>query len=95
MELSVEQIDETRESFGMYRYRILDRDQEVAVFSHNYRGECELVRTTDGYEEDPPFGMSSDFLTGGGPEPLGFTKKAKKYLETLLQDHGSAQQTDQ
>ena len=49
-----------------------------AIFLHNYRGECELIRTSDGHEESPPFGMSSEFITGGGPQPLGLTEKARQ-----------------
>ncbi len=84
MKLRVEQISEAREPFGSYRYRILDGDEEVAVFTHNYRGECEWLRTSGGHEEDPPFGMITDFLTGGGPEPLGLTEAARRHVEALL-----------
>lgn len=84
MKFSVEQIQEPRESFGPYRYRILKGDVEFAIISHNYRGECEGVRIlSTGREEDLPFGMSSEFLTGGGPYPLDLSSAAKKYLEGL------------
>lgn len=84
MTYSIEQIEETREPFGPYRYRILLNGEEVAVFMHNYRGECEWISTADGREEDPPFGKCSDFLTGGGPLPTRLTKKAAEYLDSLL-----------
>jgi hypothetical protein len=81
---SIERIAEPRESFGPYRYLVYLDGSEFALFWHNYRGECEGVRhVASGREEDPPFGMSSEFLTGGGPEPLGLTRAAQKYLDTL------------
>ncbi|MBN1425491.1 hypothetical protein JXA88_13135 [Candidatus Fermentibacteria bacterium] len=84
MDYSVEQIREPREPFSPYRYMILLDGEEVAIFWHNYRGECEGIRTSSGHEEDPPFGMCSEFLTGGGPHPLGLSKKAQAYLDSLL-----------
>lgn len=84
MNYTVEHIKEVRESFGPYKYRILRNGEEVAVFLHNYRGECEWIKTTDGHEESPPFGPCSDFLTGGGPLPTGLTKKAEEYLDSML-----------
>lgn len=81
---SIEHISEVRESFGPYRYRIYVNGIEFALFWHNHRGECEGVRhVASGREEDPPFGMCSDFLSGGGTEPLGLTKAAQEYLDTL------------
>ena len=66
------------------RYRIYVDGNEFAVFWHNYRGECEGVRhIATGREEEPPFGLCSDFLTGGGAAPLGLTRAAQKYLESL------------
>ena len=91
MNYSVEQIKEARESFGPYRYRISLDGEEVAVFWHNYRGECEGIRTSDGHEEDPPFGMCSEFLTGGGPLPSGLTRKAMTYLDSVLDRESGAQ----
>ncbi len=86
MSYSVERIAEPREPFGPYRYRILLDGREVAVFTHDFRGECESIRTADGYEEDPPFGMSSEFLSGG-PRGPGLTSGAAEYLEGLLHGH--------
>ncbi|MAS96832.1 MAG: hypothetical protein CMO55_26880 [Verrucomicrobiales bacterium] len=86
MRYTVEQIAEDRESFAPYRYRILKNGNEFAIFTHNYRGECERIQSfKNGFEEDPPFGMSSSFLTGGGPYPLGLTKAAESYLDQLSQ----------
>jgi hypothetical protein len=84
MKYTVEQLTEPRESFGSYRYKIFKGGEEFAIFWHNYRGECEKIMVfSTGHEEDPPFGMCSDFLTGGGPLPLGLSQGAIKYLESL------------
>ena len=84
MRFSISHIDEPRESFAPYRYRI-DRDgEEFAIFTHNYRGECEVLKPTEsGQTVDPPFGMSSSFISGGGREPIGLTSSAREYLESL------------
>ena len=85
MSYTVRQIDERRESFGSYRYTIYQGKKQVAVFWHNYRGECEGIQVLEsGFTEDPPFGMSSDFLTGGGPLPLGLSVEAVQYLDKLI-----------
>ena len=84
MTYSVEQIKESRPDLSPYRYRIFKGGKEFAIYWHNFRGECEGVTVlSTGREEDPPFGMCSEFLTGGGPLPLGLSDKAKKYLDSL------------
>ena len=85
MDYIIEQIKEPRESFGSYRDRILKNGKEVALFWHNYRGECEGFKALpDGKEVDPPFGMSSEFINGGGPKPLVLSAKAIIYLDSQL-----------
>ena len=85
MSYTIKQIDEHRQSFGSYRYAIYWGKKQVAEFWHNYRGECEGIKVLEnGHSEDPPFGMSSDFLTGGGPLPLGLSDEAVQYLGKLL-----------
>jgi hypothetical protein len=65
---------------------IIKESMEFAVFWHNHRGECEGIRViSNGYEQDPPFGICSSFLTGGGPHPLGLSDKAESYLDELSQ----------
>jgi hypothetical protein len=84
MTYSIELIEETRESFGPYRYRIFKGGKEFAIFWHDYRGECDRIRISSSErEESPPFGMCSEFLTGGGPLPLGLSKRAVSYLDSL------------
>lgn len=85
MTYTVTQISESRKSFGPYRYAIYRDGKQVAVFWHNYRGECEGIKVLQtGYVEDPPFGMCSDFLTGGGPLSLGLSVEAVRYLDEVI-----------
>lgn len=84
MTYTVEQIEEPRPAFSSYRYRIFRRGTEFAIFSHDYRGECEFIRVlSSGRLEILPFGFSSEFLTGGGPLPLGLSEDAVRYLDSI------------
>ncbi|HWA25110.1 MAG TPA: hypothetical protein VG734_05495 [Lacunisphaera sp.] len=84
MSYIVQQIEESRVSFGSYRYRILKDGIEIAVFSHDYRGECEgLLLSSTGRMEAIPFGMCSEFLTGGGAQPTGLSDAATSYLDSI------------
>jgi len=88
MKLSVTRINEPGREFRCYRYQIYVDGKPFGIFAHNYRGEAESFTLHGGYNEDPPFGMSASFLTGGGPKPLGLTAEAKLYLKKLVQTHG-------
>lgn len=84
MAYNVEQIQENRKGFSSYRYRIFRGNTEFAIFSHDYRGECEYIKVlSSGRLEALPFGFSHEFLTGGGPLPLGLSEAAKRYLDSL------------
>ena len=84
MSYVVQRIEEPRISFGSYRYQILKDGIEIAIFSHDYRGECEgLLLSATGRMEAIPFGLCSEFLTGGGPQPNGLSEAAASYLDLL------------
>lgn len=84
MRYSIEHIKETRATCGSYRYKILKNGDEFAIFWHDFRGECEGIHVlSTGREENLPFCMCSEFLTGGGPSPLGLSDKAVSYLDSL------------
>ena len=85
MNFTVKAVTTKRESFGPYKYAIYLDGIEKAIFTHNYRGEVERIQVLEtGFNEDPPFGMCSDFLTGGGPEPLGLSSNAIEYMKKIL-----------
>ena len=84
MSYSIEHIQEVRKEFGPYRYKIFKDGEEFAIFWHDFRGDCEGIRMlSSDHEEAPPFGPCSDFLTGGGPLPLGLSARAVSYLNSL------------
>lgn len=84
MSYSVEQIIEERKGFGPYRYKIFKDGKEFAIFWHNFRGECDgLIVLPEQRRENLPFGMCDEFLTGGGPLPLGLSARATGYLNSL------------
>ena len=86
MSFSISHIEETRESFAPYRYRIDRNGTEFAIFTHNYRGECEAIELTEsGKVFDPPFGMSSEFISGGGPKRIELTRLAQEYLGSIFE----------
>jgi len=85
MEFTISQIDERRKSFSAYRYQIFKDGEPFAIFTHNYRGECEkLSLKSRWFSEDPPFGMVHHFVSGGGGEPYKLTDKALVYLKGLV-----------
>jgi hypothetical protein len=84
MSYTVEHIKEVRGEFGRYRYKIFKDGAEFAIFWHDFRGDCEgFMVLPEERQEDPPFGRSSEFLTGGGPLPLGLSDRAVNYLNSL------------
>lgn len=87
LNFSIEQIREKREPFGLYRYKIIAGDRNVAIFWHDYRGdEMGIKINSSQAEKEVPFGKSSDFLTGGGPQPLGLSTEAIKYLNSIIKE---------
>ncbi len=88
MKYTVQLIATPRKGFDPYGYLISHEGVDVARFWHNYRGECEqLTLIASGHTEDPPFGMCSAFIAGGGPEPHALTDAAATYLDTLISKH--------
>jgi hypothetical protein len=88
MDYSIEQIKEPHESFESYRYKIRKNGKDVALFWHDYRGECEGFKVLpNGKEIEPPFGMCSDFLIGGGPNPTGLSERAKEYIDSQIDEN--------
>ncbi len=84
MSYSIEHIKEPRKEFGPYRYKIFKDGDEFAIFWHDHRGECEgLTVLPEGRQENPRFAMCGEFLTGGGPLPLGLSVRAVNYLNSL------------
>jgi hypothetical protein len=80
----IEQDDSTkRKSFGPYTYRIYEDDRLVAKYWHDYRGDDHGIEFVTGTVGDFPFPRMTDFIEGGGPEPLRLSDRAVDYLKSL------------
>jgi hypothetical protein len=84
MTYRVEQVDTKRASFGKYRYRIYKNGRLIASYWHDYRGDEHGIEFVNGTQEVGPVGRMTDFLEGGGPNPLLLSKRAVAYIEQKL-----------
>jgi len=85
MSFTIEQMKEKRESFGSYTYRIYADSRLVAHYWHDYRGDEHGIEFVDGLKESWPVGRMTDFIQGGGPEPLTLSERAVEYLKQKRQ----------
>jgi hypothetical protein len=67
-----------------YRYRIYQGDRLVARYWHDFRGDEHGLEFLDGTSVGCPVGRVTDFLMGGGPEPLRLSTAAVNYLASRL-----------
>lgn len=81
MSYSIERAGPTRGSFGDYRYRIFRDGQLMAYYWHDYRGDEHRIDFLDGSTQDCPVGRMSDFIEGGGPQPLVLSARAVAFLD--------------
>jgi len=81
MSFTIEQTKEKRESFDCYTYRIYDDGRFVAHYWHDYRGDEHGIEFVDGSKESWPVGRMTDFIQGGGPQPLSLSQRAMDYLK--------------
>lgn len=70
----------TRASFGPYEYDVLRDGEVIARYWHDYRGDEHGIRFVDGAPFDGPVGRMTDFLQGGGREPLTLSPAAIAWL---------------
>lgn len=69
-----------RDSFGNYEYEILKGSEIIATYWHDYRGDEHGLKFADGSTNDWPVGRMTDFVRGGGPEPLTLSSAAIEWL---------------
>lgn len=79
---TVKHAEPSRDSRGNYRFRIFKDGRIVAIYWHDFRGDEHGIDFIGGASEDWPVGRRSEFLKGGGPQPLELTEKAIRYLES-------------
>jgi len=84
MTYRVEQDASRRQEFGGYDYSIFRDDKLVALYWHDHRGDEHEIEFVGGRSEPWPVGRMTDFLEGGGPEPLRLSARAITYLDSKL-----------
>jgi len=63
-----------------YRYRIYKDGRLVADYWHDHRGDEHGIEFVGGPKESWPVGRMTEFLEGGGPQPLSLSSAAVAYL---------------
>ncbi len=81
MGYKIEQDDSKRESFAEYKYRIYRDGKLIAHYWHDYRGDEHGIEFVNGNRESCPVGQMTDFIEGGGPQPLVLSRRAVAYLD--------------
>ena len=81
MSFTIEQTKEKRENFGNYTYRIYEDGRLIAHYWHDYRGDEHGIEFVGGAKESWPVGRLTDFIEGGGPQPLILSERAVDYLK--------------
>lgn len=84
MGFEIEQVEYKGESFADYRYNIYKDGCLIARYWHDFRGDYHGIEFANGKTEDNPVGSMVEFITGGGPQPLGLSEKAIAYLDQRL-----------
>ena len=80
MAFRIEYAKTPREAFGAYQYDIYEDDRLIAQYWHDYRGDEHGIAFVGGTSELWPVGRMTDFIEGGGPEPLALSERAVEYL---------------
>ena len=84
MSYRIEPADSKRESFGDYRYRIYGSGGLIAQYWHDFRGDEHGIDFVNGISEPWPVGQMTDFIQGGGPQPLTLSERAVAYIQNKL-----------
>jgi len=85
----IEHDEPSRESFGNHRYCIYEDGRLIAHYWHDFRRDEHGIEFVSGKSERWPVGLMTEFLEGGGPEPLTLSVRAVAYseAETLMKCH--------
>jgi hypothetical protein len=91
MAFTIEREESPRKNAGNCNYRIFEDGQLVAFYWHDFRGDENGIEFLNGAKELWPVGGLTNFLEGGGPQPLVLSARAVNYLRQMLEKHGRAQ----
>ena len=64
-------------------YVIYEDGRPVARYWHDHRGDDHGIEFLNGTKEACPLPRMSDFIEGGGPEPLVLSERAVAYLKDM------------
>jgi hypothetical protein len=68
----------------MYEYEITAANRLVARYWHDHKGDEHGIDFVDGESASWPVGNVTDFIDGGGPQPLRLTPAGVQYLTGKL-----------
>lgn len=82
MSYAIQQIHSAaRAPFDEHQYRIYKDGRLVATYWHDHRGDDHGINFANGTKDEWPVGRVTDFIEGGGPQPLMLSERAVAYLE--------------
>ena len=73
-------------------YLIYEDGHLIARYWHDHRGDEHGIDFLNGYSDDWPVGRSSDFVRGGGPQPLVLSERAVAYLKQKISEQSVARE---
>jgi hypothetical protein len=92
MSFTIEYSKERPRGFDNVTYLIYEDGHLIARYWHDFRGEEHGIDFLNGYTDDWPVGQRSDFVQGGGPEPLVLSERAVAYLKDKISEHSAARE---
>jgi hypothetical protein len=81
MSFTVEYSKIARQPSDDCTYLIYQDGHLIARYWHDFRGDEHGIDFLNGEKDEWPVGRRSDFLKGGGPEPLVLSERAVAYLK--------------
>lgn len=81
-EFTVRQVARSSGPAANYNYEICCGQVCVARYWHDFRGDYHGIVFLDGSSDDWPVGTMTQFLEGGGPQPLRLSPAAVAYLKS-------------
>lgn len=67
-----------------YEYEITSGNRLVGRYWHDHKSHERSINFVHGHSAIRPVGSVTDFIEGGGPQPLRLTAAAMKYLTRKL-----------
>lgn len=92
MSFTIEHSKERPGKFDNTTYHIFEDGRLIARYWHDFRGEEHGIDFLNGYRDDWPVGQRSDFVQGGGPEPLVLSERAVAYLKQQISEQSAARE---